>query len=354
MTPRHHFHGRHQQLIVVISQIGLFENRSKFELVRSHLIVAGFYRDSQLLTFVFQILHKSNHPSRYRTEIMIIQLLIFSTFMSHHRPAGKYQIRTGRPQAFVYQKIFLLPSQIREHFFHLRVEIPANIHSRTVYCLECPQKRGLEIQGLPRISNKDSRYTKGRIDNKGRRTRIPGTISPGFKCIAKTTARKTGSIRFLLYQQLSCELFQHSSFVIGLDKSIVFLRSSSRQGLKPMRIVSSSHILSPLFHSGSHTIGCFPIQRAPVLHRIHQRFETSFRQIFPHFVPIKNIFSEILCRTFGRCFYFYGFSSDRLFNHFKSKCCHNIYCLGGSLSLYTSSANGILHPSHSRQDHFAG
>ena len=85
MTTSHLFHGGHQQLIMIDSQIRLFKNRGTFELIRGHLVMAGLDRDSQAMTLVFQFFHEGRNPCRDGTEILILQLLILRGRMAHER-----------------------------------------------------------------------------------------------------------------------------------------------------------------------------------------------------------------------------------------------------------------------------
>ena len=128
MTTCHFFHGGHQQLIMIDSQIRLFKNRGTFELIRGHLVMTGFDRNSQTMTLVFQLLHESRNPCRDRTEILILQLLILRGRMAHERTTTQFQIGTGIIQSLIHQKIFLFPSQRGNHSLHVFIEILANIH----------------------------------------------------------------------------------------------------------------------------------------------------------------------------------------------------------------------------------
>ena len=130
-------HYRHQQQIVIVGQIGLFKNRGKFELIGSHLVVTGLDRNAQLQAFVFEIGHESDDPRGDRPEIVIFQLLIFGTFVSHESSAGKYQIGTSRIQTFIDQKIFLFPTQIGIDVLYIFVEISTYGRCRFVYAIQC-------------------------------------------------------------------------------------------------------------------------------------------------------------------------------------------------------------------------
>ena len=130
-------HYRHQQQIVIVGQIGLFKNRGNFELIGRNFIMTGFNRDTQHVTLDFEVLHESFYSWRYSPEIVIFQLLIFGTFVSHESSTGKYQIGTSRIQTFIYQKIFLFPTQIGIDVFYIFVEISTYGCCRFVYAIQC-------------------------------------------------------------------------------------------------------------------------------------------------------------------------------------------------------------------------
>ena len=128
MAAGHLFHGRHQQLVMIDSQIGLLKNRSTFELIRGHLVMPGFNGNPQAMTLVFQLVHESRNPCRYGTEILIFQLLIFRGRMPHQSTTAQFQVRTGIIKGFIHQKILLLPAQRGYHTLHIFIEILANVH----------------------------------------------------------------------------------------------------------------------------------------------------------------------------------------------------------------------------------
>ena len=81
-------HQVHDHLIVVVGQVNLFENRSYFKLVRRNFIVAGFYRNSQFVSLILNILHEHGYPLRNRSKIVVFQLLVFSGGVAHQRTAS--------------------------------------------------------------------------------------------------------------------------------------------------------------------------------------------------------------------------------------------------------------------------
>ena len=185
---------------MVDCQVTFLEDRRQFELVRSHLVMTGLHRNTQFQCLNLQILHESGYTGRNGTEIMVFQLLVLGSFMPHQRTSGEQQVWTGGIQSFVYQEIFLFPSQISHHLLHIRVKIVTNIYSCLINRTQRLQQRSFVVQRFTGISDKYSRDTQRIIHNKDRRRWVPGTISTSLEGITDTTVRKRRGIRFLLYQ----------------------------------------------------------------------------------------------------------------------------------------------------------
>ena len=126
-------HQGHDEQVMVVCQVTFFKDRSQFKLVGCYFVVACFYRDTQFKRFYFEIFHKSRYTGRNGTEVVIFQLLILSTVMPHECTSCHQQIGAGGIKTFVYQEIFLFPSQIGDYLLYLRVEITAYIDSCFIY-----------------------------------------------------------------------------------------------------------------------------------------------------------------------------------------------------------------------------
>ena len=95
MIASHTLHERHEQHVMVDSQITLLEDRSQLKLIWCHLIMTSFARNSKFKSLNLQILHKGLNTIRYSTKIVVVHLLVFSTLMSHKGSASKHQVRTS-------------------------------------------------------------------------------------------------------------------------------------------------------------------------------------------------------------------------------------------------------------------
>ena len=136
MTTGYFLHDRHQQQVVVVGQIRLLEDRSQLKLVWSHLVMTRFHRNTELPAFEFEILHEGHHTRRDSAEIVIFELLVLGTFVSHQRTTGQNHIGAGCIETLVHQEVLLLPTQIREHFRDTRIKVVAHIRSRTIHSLQ--------------------------------------------------------------------------------------------------------------------------------------------------------------------------------------------------------------------------
>ena len=179
-------HDCHQQLVVVVSQIGLFENRSQLELIRSNLVVARFNRNTEFETLVLQILHKGEYARRNGTEIVVFQLLILCCLVSHECTPRLYEVRTSRPQRIVDKEILLFPTEIREYALDIFVEITAYFGCRLVYRRQRAQERRFVVQRFARVGDEDGRDAERRIDYECRRGWVPSRIAASLERIADT------------------------------------------------------------------------------------------------------------------------------------------------------------------------
>ena len=139
-------HQCHDEHVMVYSQVTFFEDGSQFELVGGYLIVTRFNGDTELQCFDFQFLHKGCHAGRDGTEIVVFQLLVLGTVVSHQRTACHQQVGTGGIQTFVDQEIFLFPTQIGNYLLYFRIEVTAYVYGSFVYGTQGFQQRSFVIQ----------------------------------------------------------------------------------------------------------------------------------------------------------------------------------------------------------------
>ncbi|OPZ72714.1 MAG: hypothetical protein BWY83_00501 [bacterium ADurb.Bin478] len=102
------FQNFHDQLIAVGSHIGFGKDRRNFELMRRHLVVAGFGRHAHFVELDLRVLHESEDAVLDGAKVMVLQLLSLGRFRAQQRSAGDAQVRTQRKKRLVDEKILLL------------------------------------------------------------------------------------------------------------------------------------------------------------------------------------------------------------------------------------------------------
>ena len=69
-------HQIHHNLILVVGEIGLAEDRSELELVWSDLVVPCLERNPETVSGNLKVAHELGHTGRNGTEIVVVQLLV--------------------------------------------------------------------------------------------------------------------------------------------------------------------------------------------------------------------------------------------------------------------------------------
>ena len=114
---------------------------------------------------MLHLFHKGSHTGRDSTEIVVLQLLVLGTFMSHQRPFGETQVGTGGIECLVYQEIFLFPTKVGVYLLHFGMEEVAYCRGCPVYRREGFQQWCLVVECLPGVGDEDRRDTEGVIDD---------------------------------------------------------------------------------------------------------------------------------------------------------------------------------------------
>ena len=129
-------------------KVALLVNGCKLKLVGGGLVVTGFCGDSQLHCLYFEVLHKGCHTGGYRAEIVVLELLVFSTVVPHKGAPCEQQIGAGEQHTLIYKKILLLPTKIGGNFLYILVEITAHIGGRFIYRTKRFKQRRLIVERL--------------------------------------------------------------------------------------------------------------------------------------------------------------------------------------------------------------
>ena len=146
VTTGHFLHYRHEQEVVVVGQIGLLENRSYFKLVGSNFVVTGLDGNTKFQALAFEVGHEGNDTRRYRTEVMVFELLVLGTVVAHEGATGQHQVGTSGIERLIDEEIFLLPAEIREYLRHIFIEKAAHFHSGFVQGRDGFEQRCLVVE----------------------------------------------------------------------------------------------------------------------------------------------------------------------------------------------------------------
>ena len=190
MLTSHLLHQRHQQHVMVDSQVTLLEDWCQLKLVRCYLVMTGLTRNSQLECLDFQVLHESLYTIRDGSEIVVVHLLVLGTLVSHQGTTSEHQVGTCRIQALINQEVLLLPTQIYLNLSYIVVEVLTYIGCCLVNSMQRTKQWCFIVERLTSIGNKDSWDTECIVDNEYRRCWIPGRIATSLEGITDTAIRE--------------------------------------------------------------------------------------------------------------------------------------------------------------------
>ena len=241
----HHGHQKH----VLIDGLGhLAEFRSALELIRSHLVMpcSKFY--AKLISLRLEILHERHRPLRNRSLIMVRELLIFCGSVPDDRPVTEGKIWTSLVKSFIDQEIFLFETYVDSHLGDRIVKKICHRDGSFVQGLVSFQVRHLHINRFSIVGNKDRRYAERLAKDINWGSRVPCGITAGLERIPQSSARKTGTVRFLLDKSSTTESFEDVT-IFDSDKSLMLFSSKTSKRFNDVRVMSSAHLYRPGFHA---------------------------------------------------------------------------------------------------------
>ena len=162
------FHQVHDQLVVVVGQVDVLEDRCQFELVGRHFVVTGLDGDAQFVAFDLQLLHEGCDTRRDGAEIVVFELLVLGRGVSHQRTARQTEVGAGIVKGQVDEEVFLFPAEVGVYAVDVLVEQLADVGCCLVHGVQGFQQRGLVVQGLAGIGDEDGGDTEGGIYHEGR------------------------------------------------------------------------------------------------------------------------------------------------------------------------------------------
>ena len=262
--------------------------------------MARLARNRQFESLNLQVFHERLHAVGDGTEVVVVHLLVLCRVVSHQRAACKHQVGSCAVESLVNQEILLFPSKVACNLVYRRVEKPAHVCRRDVYGVHRAQQRSLVVESLACVRDEYRRNTKRVVYDEHGRCGVPCRVSACLEGVADAAVGERAGVRFLLYKQLSGELFNHSALAVVLYEGIVLLRRSFRQGLEPVGVVCHAVLLRPLFHAGGHGVGNGAVERRTVVDNVDKLVIYACRQVFVHLRTVKNVFPEKFRGTFYR------------------------------------------------------
>ena len=264
----HLLHQRHEQHVVVHSQIALLKDRCQFKLVGGNLVMACLDGNGQFEGLNLQVLHKGLYAVRDGAEVVVVHLLVLGTLVPHQCASCHQQVGAGRIEPFVHEKVFLFPTEVDLYLLHIVIEETADLRCSLVNSMECTQQRSLVVESLAGIGNEYGGNTECVVNDEHRACGVPCRVAASLECVADTAVGETGCIRFLLNQQFTAECLNHTALAVVLHEGVVFLGSAFGQGLEPVRIVCNAHFHGPPFHAFSNSVSYGAVQSGTVINHV--------------------------------------------------------------------------------------
>ena len=304
---------------MVVGEVHLLIDRSQLELIGCHLVMACLDGNAELQRLALQVLHKLDYAVGNCAEIVVLQLLVFGTLVTHQRTTRQHQVGTGSPQTLIDQEVLLLPAQICRNVLNLGVEVVADIECRLTNGRDRAQQRQLVVECLARISDENGWDTECCINNKRRRRSVPGRVTARLEGVADTAIGERRCIGLLLNEQLARELFEHTACAVVFEEGVVLFGGTSRQRLEPVGIMCSALIHSPLLHSRCDFGSDLAREGGAVVHRVEHSLVGLFVEIATHCGAVENLRAEVFRRAAFGVLSSEGLTVDSLLDHSESE-----------------------------------
>ena len=301
-------HQVHNELVLVVGQVGFPEDGGHFKLAGSHLVVAGFQRNAQVIGGKFQVPHEGGYARGDGGEVVVVQLLVLGGVVAEQGASGEHQVCAGRIEGLVHQEVLLLPAQVGIDPGYFGVKEFANRDGGVTDRFEGTLEGRFVVQGVSGVGDEDGGDTEGVVQDENRGGRVPGRVAAGFEGGPDASAGEGGSVGFLLGQHLAVEGFDDTALAVIVNQGVVFFGRSLREGLEPVRDVGDAVFHGPFFHSEGYAVGGFVVQAGAAFHTGIKGLESTGLQILSHFLAVENKVSEVVGRFAGRSFGLFHFA----------------------------------------------
>ena len=286
-----YFHNLH---VVVASEVYFLEHRGKFELGRSHFVMAGLGRNAELPEFLFHIVHEVDDASRNATEVVVFHLLVLCRSGSKQRATGLVQVRALQVETLVDEEIFLFGTESDGDLLLGNAEETHETVSGFLQGLNRTEKRSLLVQGFAGIATESGRDAEGGTVavalDECRRGRVPGGVAAGFESRTKAAARERRCVRFADDQVLAAE-GENGLDAFGFEEGVVLFGGGTGKGLEPVRKVGGAAVDSPLLHGVGDFAGDARIKRCAAIDGGEELLANVLGKICAHGLGVENVFA---------------------------------------------------------------
>ena len=300
----HLLQGGHHQLLMIMGQVGLLEQRGDLELTGRDLVVPGLGQDALLEQLAVDLDHEGQHPLRDGAEVVIIELLALGRLGAEQGPAGAHQVRAGVVEVLVDQEVLLLRTGEGHHGVDVGVaeqlQQPGGLRAHR---LLRPQQRRLLVQRLAGPGDEDRRDAQGvpvRVLQDVRRAgHVPAGVAAGLEGAADAAVGEARAVRLALGQGLAGELGQRAAVGVRLQEGVVLLRGQTGQRVEDVGVVRGAVLQRPVPHGRGHRVGDRRIERGALLDRGQHRVVDVLGQPALHPGQVEDVLAEQLAERLG-------------------------------------------------------
>ena len=183
---RHALQLQHDDVLMIVREIGALVDRSDLELTGRNFIMAGLDRNALFVELMLGFHHERQHTLGDRAEIVVFELLAFWRLRAEERPARIEQVGAGEEEVAVDQEVLLLGASGRGH--HTGIVVSEQFEDTLrllIQGLHGAQERRFVVQRLACPRKEGGRDTErvavGVLVDIGRTGYVPGRVAAGLK-----------------------------------------------------------------------------------------------------------------------------------------------------------------------------
>ena len=140
--------GLHGEHLVIVGEVGAFEDGGDFILGGGHFVMARFDGNAELVELMFAVEHTCEHALGNGAEVMIFHFLALRGHRAEKGAARVDQVGAGEVEVFVDQKVFLFRADSGEDFFALLAEELEDADRLGGKGFHGAKKRGFFVEGF--------------------------------------------------------------------------------------------------------------------------------------------------------------------------------------------------------------